>query len=124
VRNNDNPTIPTVAITEPLRFASLRDTGTDDEMAHSSLRLGIGRFTTEAEIDLAVELLEKHVNRCDDDEMLMKSTLVSWCNHICCYVFYVCAMNIDAGAQVARHVAPVGDGAGGHRPEEHPVVAG
>ena len=43
-------------------------------MAHSSLRLGIGRFTTEAEIDLAVELLEKHVNRCDDDEMHMKST--------------------------------------------------
>jgi cysteine desulfurase len=33
-------------------------------MAHSSLRLGIGRFTTEAEIDLAVDLLEKHVNRC------------------------------------------------------------
>ena len=32
-------------------------------MAHSSLRLGIGRFTTEAEIDLAVDLLEKHVNR-------------------------------------------------------------
>ena len=130
MRNNDNPTTPTVAITEPLRFASLRDTGTDDEMAHSSLRLGIGRFTTEAEIDLAVELLEKHVNRCDDDEMHMKSTqyltelLVSWCNHICCYVFCVCAMNIDAGAQVARHVAPVGDGAGGHRPEEHPVVAG
>jgi cysteine desulfurase len=37
--------------------------GTDDEMAHSSLRFGIGRFTTEAEIDLAVELLEKHVKR-------------------------------------------------------------
>jgi cysteine sulfinate desulfinase/cysteine desulfurase-like protein len=32
-------------------------------MAHSSLRFGIGRFTTEAEIDLAVNLLEKHVHR-------------------------------------------------------------
>jgi cysteine sulfinate desulfinase/cysteine desulfurase-like protein len=37
--------------------------GTDDEMAHSSLRFGIGRFSTEAEIDLAINLLEKHVAR-------------------------------------------------------------
>lgn len=41
----------------------LRAIGTDDEMAHSSLRFGIGRFTTEQEIDLAVNLLEKHVAR-------------------------------------------------------------
>ena len=41
----------------------LRAIGTDDEMAHSSLRFGIGRFTTEQEIDLAVDLLEKHVAR-------------------------------------------------------------
>eukprot|EP00598_Pedospumella_elongata_P014133 CAMPEP_0184991974 /NCGR_PEP_ID=MMETSP1098-20130426/39126_1 /TAXON_ID=89044 /ORGANISM="Spumella elongata, Strain CCAP 955/1" /LENGTH=423 /DNA_ID=CAMNT_0027517505 /DNA_START=160 /DNA_END=1428 /DNA_ORIENTATION=- len=41
----------------------LRAIGTDDEMAHSSLRFGIGRFTTEAEVDLAVDLLEKHVHR-------------------------------------------------------------
>jgi cysteine desulfurase len=32
-------------------------------MAHSSLRFGIGRFTTEREIELAVDLLEKHVHR-------------------------------------------------------------
>lgn len=36
-------------------------------MAHSSLRFGIGRFTTEEEVDLAVALLEKHVKRCDGD---------------------------------------------------------
>jgi len=41
----------------------LRAIGTDDEMAHSSIRFGIGRFTTEEEVDLAVELLEKHVTR-------------------------------------------------------------
>ena len=41
----------------------LRALGTDDEMAHSSIRFGIGRFTTEEEVDLAVDLLEKHVNR-------------------------------------------------------------
>ena len=41
----------------------LRAIGTDDEMAHSSIRFGIGRFTTEEEIDMTVELLLKHVGR-------------------------------------------------------------
>lgn len=41
----------------------LRAIGTDDEMAHSSLRFGIGRYTTEKEIDLTVDLLAKHVGR-------------------------------------------------------------
>lgn len=41
----------------------LRALGVDDELAHSSLRFGIGRFTTQEEIDLTLELLEKHVGR-------------------------------------------------------------
>jgi cysteine desulfurase len=41
----------------------LRALGVDDELAHSSLRFGIGRFTTEEEIDFVVDLLEKHVKR-------------------------------------------------------------
>lgn len=41
----------------------LRALGVDDELAHSSLRFGLGRFTTEDEIDFVVELLEKHVSR-------------------------------------------------------------
>jgi cysteine desulfurase len=41
----------------------LRAIGTDDEMAHSSIRFGIGRFTTEQEIDFAINLLEKHIGR-------------------------------------------------------------
>jgi len=41
----------------------LRAIGTDDEMAHSSIRFGIGRFTTEEEVDLAIDLLAKHVTR-------------------------------------------------------------
>ena len=41
----------------------LRAIGMGDEMAHSSIRFGIGRFTTEAEVDFAIELLEKHVTR-------------------------------------------------------------
>jgi len=32
-------------------------------MAHSSLRFGIGRFTTEAEIDFVVDRIIKTVNR-------------------------------------------------------------
>lgn len=44
----------------------LRAMGLDDEMAHSSLRMTIGRFTTEAEIDYVVELISKHVSRLRD----------------------------------------------------------
>jgi len=41
----------------------LRALGVGDELAHSSLRFGIGRFTTEGEVDLVLELLELHVER-------------------------------------------------------------
>jgi cysteine desulfurase len=41
----------------------LRALGVDDELAHSSLRFGIGRFTSEEEVDFVLDLLEKHVAR-------------------------------------------------------------
>ena len=44
----------------------LRALGVDDELAHSSLRFGIGRFTTEEEVDFVLELLQKHVQRLRD----------------------------------------------------------
>ena len=44
----------------------LRAMGLDDELAHSSLRMTVGRFTTEEEIDYVVELIKKHVTRLRD----------------------------------------------------------
>merc|ERR1712070_616374 len=44
----------------------LRALGADDEMAHTSIRFGIGRFTTEAEVDYAVSMCIKHVGRLRD----------------------------------------------------------
>lgn len=41
----------------------LRALGADEDMAHSSIRIGIGRFSTQHEIDMAVNLLEHHVKR-------------------------------------------------------------
>ncbi len=41
----------------------LRALGLNDEMAHSSLRFTIGRFTTEEEIDFAVEKIHHAVNK-------------------------------------------------------------
>ncbi|MBK7059220.1 MAG: IscS subfamily cysteine desulfurase [Rubrivivax sp.] len=41
----------------------LRALGRSDEMAHSSLRMSIGRFTTEQEIDYAVATLQDQVSR-------------------------------------------------------------
>lgn len=44
----------------------LRALGLDDDIAHSSIRFGLGRFSTEAEVDRAVELTVRHVNRLRD----------------------------------------------------------
>ena len=41
----------------------LRALGVDDELAHSSLRFGIGRFTTVEEVDFVLGLLVTHVER-------------------------------------------------------------
>ncbi|KAJ9594594.1 hypothetical protein L9F63_027425 [Diploptera punctata] len=41
----------------------LRAIGTDDDMAHSSIRFGFGRFTTIAEVDYTAEHCIKHVKR-------------------------------------------------------------
>jgi cysteine desulfurase len=41
----------------------LRALGVEEDMAHTSLRIGLGRFTTEHEVDTAVEELVRHVNK-------------------------------------------------------------
>lgn len=41
----------------------LRALGRDDELAHSSIRFTIGRFTTEEEVDEVIEDVRKQVNR-------------------------------------------------------------
>jgi cysteine desulfurase len=41
----------------------LRALGVDEELAHTSLRIGLGRFTTEQEVDTAVDELVRHVNK-------------------------------------------------------------
>ncbi len=41
----------------------LRALGVEEEMAHTSLRIGLGRFTTEHEVDTAVEELVRNVTK-------------------------------------------------------------
>jgi cysteine desulfurase len=44
----------------------LRALGRNDELAHSSIRFTIGRFTTEADIDFAVKLLKERIQKLRD----------------------------------------------------------
>lgn len=41
----------------------LRAIGADEDLAHSSIRFGIGRFTTEAEVDYTADKCIRHVKR-------------------------------------------------------------
>ena len=41
----------------------LRALGVEEDMAHTSIRFGIGRFTTDAEVDYAIQTCVKHVER-------------------------------------------------------------
>jgi cysteine desulfurase len=41
----------------------LRAIGVEEDLAHTSLRIGFGRFTTEEEVDYAIELITRQVTR-------------------------------------------------------------
>ena len=41
----------------------LRAIGVKEDMAHTSLRIGFGRFTTEEEVDYTADLIIRQVNR-------------------------------------------------------------
>lgn len=41
----------------------LRALGLNDELAHSSIRFSLGRFTTEEEVDYAIDLVRKSIGR-------------------------------------------------------------
>ncbi|THH06716.1 hypothetical protein EW145_g3894 [Phellinidium pouzarii] len=66
----------------------LRALGAAEDMAHSSLRFGIGRFTTEAEIDFVVEKISATVEKLRDMsplwEMVQEGidiTTIDWSQH-------------------------------------------
>ena len=44
----------------------LRALGVEEELAHSSIRFGLGRFTTEQEVDYVIELVVRAVNKLRD----------------------------------------------------------
>jgi len=66
----------------------LRALGAAEDMAHSSLRFGIGRFTTEAEIDYVVERISAVVSKLRDMsplwEMVQEGidiSTINWAQH-------------------------------------------
>ncbi len=66
----------------------LRAIGRNDELAHSSLRFSIGRFTTEAEIDYTIRLIQQAIDRLRDMSPLWEMfkdgvdlNTVEWTHH-------------------------------------------
>ncbi len=66
----------------------LRALGVGDELAHSSIRFGLGRFTTEAEVDYVAELVIRKVRHLRDMSPLYEMhkegidlTKVEWAHH-------------------------------------------
>jgi len=76
----------------------LRALNVDEDLAHSSLRFGVGRFTTEAEIDYAISVCTKHV------------TNLRWPPSAC-----YCRRCRSRSPLRQEHVAVVGNGSGRHR---------
>lgn len=66
----------------------LRALGLDDELAHSSIRFSFGRFTTEEDVDYAIELIRDAVNKLRDMSPLwdmykegVDLSTVEWAHH-------------------------------------------
>lgn len=53
----------------------LRAIGVEEDMAHTSLRIGFGRFTTEEEVDYAISLIGKEVGRLREMSPLWEMTM-------------------------------------------------
>ena len=66
----------------------LRALGVGDELAHSSIRFGVGRFSTEEEVDFVVDLVVREVSRLREMSPLYEMALagvdlksVQWATH-------------------------------------------
>ena len=66
----------------------LRAIGVSEDMAHTSLRIGFGRFTTEEEVDYAISQIGKEVGRLRDMSPLWEMTMegidlktINWTQH-------------------------------------------
>lgn len=66
----------------------LRALGAEEDMAHSSIRFGIGRFTTDAEVDYCIEKTITHVEKLREMSPLWEMVLegidiksINWTQH-------------------------------------------
>lgn len=77
--------VRTLKATDKLYINASIYSGAAEDMAHSSLRFGIGRFTTEAEIDFVVSHIVRVVNRLRDMRSVVLHCL-PWLPLICILV--------------------------------------
>lgn len=66
----------------------LRAIGVGEDMAHTSIRIGFGRFTTEEEVDYAISIIKQQVTRLREMSPLWEMTQegidiasIKWAQH-------------------------------------------
>ena len=89
----------------------LRALGVEEDMAHTSIRFGIGRFTTEEEVDYALAMCIKHVGRLRQ-MVRLPATRAFWAPPC-----VLCPMPDLTGARAVCAEPALGDGARRHRPQ-------
>lgn len=108
--SNDGP-LSNILLIVPSHYA-LCLVGAEEDMAHSSIRFGIGRFTTEDEIDFVTGKIVAIVEReCKETSYSIRSSILI----------------IDAietcRCRLARFVTLVGNGPRGYRHQDHRLVS-
>lgn len=82
----------------------------DEDLAHSSIRFGLGRFTTEAEVDFTVEQVVKHVRRLRQMRQAPRLRSQWWPSPITKIMYFM-------------FQSALGDARGGYRSEGYKLVA-
>lgn len=86
--------------------AVLRALGVDEEVAHTSIRFGFGRFTTEQEVSLAIHVLCVIIDMFHESLCVGTCVFVVVCLIVCWQIDFVVEAVVDAVVKL-RALSPL-----------------